>query len=131
MNKQQNKYHFKIKSVAQFEAAKAYFIALGLRNGFHDYTYERLVNHDYLHFMIDLDKNAISGHHRSSDSLKNSKQITFNKVFSLSVPVRITVKLNENHTAEVSKTGIKVGCQVFSLDVIDKLIEARDKVTKF
>src|SRR5574343_475121 len=124
-----NKYHFKIKSKAQFEAAKAYFIALGLSNQFNNYDYERLVNNDYLYFVIDFDKNDISGHHRSSDSLKNSKQITFNKVFSLSIPV-ITVKLNENYNAEVSKTGIKVGCQNFNLDIIDALVEARDKVIK-
>lgn len=125
-----NKYHFKIESEAQFEAAKAYFLALGLETHFGNYTYERLVNNNYLYFVIDFDKNAISGHQKISDYLQNSKLIAFNDLFSLSVPVKVTVKLNENYSAEVSATRIKVGCQVFSLDIIDKLIEARDKVTK-
>lgn len=43
---------------------------------------------------------------------------------------RITVVLNSEHTAVVSKSGIKVGCQTFPLDIVEKLAKARDEVLK-
>lgn len=38
------------------------------------------------------------------------------------------VKLNSEYTAIVSKKEIKVGCQTFPIDILDKLCEARDSV---
>ena len=38
----------------------------------------------------------------------------------------VTVKLNDSHDAIVTKDKIKVGCQTFSIDIIDKLVEARN-----
>jgi hypothetical protein len=40
----------------------------------------------------------------------------------------VDVKLNEHHTAVVSKDEIKVGCQTFSVDVIKKLAQALEEV---
>lgn len=43
-------------------------------------------------------------------------------------PVVEVVKLNSGHEAIVSKNGVKVNCQTFPLDVIDKLAAAKAKV---
>jgi hypothetical protein len=39
-------------------------------------------------------------------------------------PKVVKVKLNENHTAEVSKDGIKVGCQTFPIGIVEELEKA-------
>lgn len=40
----------------------------------------------------------------------------------------IKVNLNSEYTAYVSKDGIKVGCQIFPLSILDELVKARDKI---
>jgi hypothetical protein len=44
--------------------------------------------------------------------------------------VVITVKLNDEYSAEVSKTGVKVGCQTFPLEVIDELAKVKKSLTE-
>jgi hypothetical protein len=43
-------------------------------------------------------------------------------------PKEVAVKLNKNHTAIVTESGVKVGCQEFPLDVIVELSKARSEV---
>ncbi len=45
-------------------------------------------------------------------------------------PKTVEVVLNKEHTAVISKDGIKVGCQTFPMDVIDKLVEGRKEFLK-
>jgi hypothetical protein len=45
-------------------------------------------------------------------------------------PTTISVVLNNSHTAECSKEGIKVGCQNFKWDIIEKLSEAKKQLDK-
>ncbi len=40
----------------------------------------------------------------------------------------VEVKLNSSYTATISNSGIRVGCQTFPLDIIDKLVEARKQL---
>lgn len=40
----------------------------------------------------------------------------------------LEVVLNSSHTATLSNSGIRVGCQTFPLEIIDKLIEARKQL---
>lgn len=42
----------------------------------------------------------------------------------------VTIQLNKAYTAEVSKDGIKVGCQTFPLEVVKQLAAAVKKVSK-
>ena len=42
----------------------------------------------------------------------------------------ITIKLNSEYSAIVSKGGIEVGCQKFPLTVIDELVKAKAELTK-
>lgn len=42
----------------------------------------------------------------------------------------INVKLNDSYNAIVTKSGIKVGCQTFSHDVVDKLKNAIEQINK-
>jgi hypothetical protein len=42
----------------------------------------------------------------------------------------INVKLNDNHDAIVTKDGIKVGCQTFSHDIVEKLKNAIEEINK-
>jgi hypothetical protein len=46
----------------------------------------------------------------------------------LPIPVPIEVPLNGDYIAIVSKDEITVGCQKFPLDIIDKLVAARDEI---
>jgi hypothetical protein len=39
-----------------------------------------------------------------------------------------SIELNSSHVAEVSKDGIRVGCQTFPLDVAQKLVDAVNKI---
>lgn len=41
-----------------------------------------------------------------------------------------TVILNSAYTAIISRDSITVGCQTFDLSIVDKLVEARNKVSK-
>lgn len=43
---------------------------------------------------------------------------------------KITVKLNSEYSAIVTKDGIEVGCQKFPLTVIDDLVKAKAEITK-
>lgn len=47
-----------------------------------------------------------------------------------SIPEFETVVLNSNHTAKVYKDRIEVGCQTFSLNILEELIQARAKMEK-
>jgi hypothetical protein len=46
------------------------------------------------------------------------------------VPDEITLKLNDKHDAIVTKDGIKVGCQTFSHDIVEKLKNAIEQINK-
>jgi hypothetical protein len=46
----------------------------------------------------------------------------------LTKPTQIEVKLNDEHNAIVTKDSIEVGCQTFSIDIIEKLAEARKQL---
>lgn len=45
-------------------------------------------------------------------------------------PKPITLKLNDEYNAEISKSGIKVGCQIFTHESIDKLYALSKKMRK-
>jgi hypothetical protein len=45
-----------------------------------------------------------------------------------SKPSKVKVVLNSQYTAEVSKDSIVVGCQTFPIEILDELIEARNKL---
>ena len=47
---------------------------------------------------------------------------------SIKVVEDVKVVLNSSYTATISHDGIRVGCQTFSLDIIDKLVEARKQL---
>lgn len=61
------------------------------------------------------------------------KRVTFFEILSQlsNMPVNIRVQLNDSYEADVSKEGIKVGCQEFSHEKLDELhkasLEARGK----
>jgi len=64
----------------------------------------------------------------------NSEEVTVQKFIQLMKEARVEViekvKLNDDYTAEVSKDGVKVGCQKFPLSIIDDLSAAKAKITK-
>lgn len=120
-------FRFKITSEAEFLAAKAYFLALGFQDEFNNYNYGTIVKYKYLNFIIDTKKNRIYGIRDSSPSLDLSSPILFQEIFNIKSAV-VKVELNKDYTAEVSKTEIKVGCQTFPLDIIEKLADARNQV---
>ena len=63
----------------------------------------------------------------SSSSIE--KQISTDDLFSFSPRKIETVVLNDKHSAVLSSDGtIVVGCQTFSIDIIDKLVDARKKL---
>lgn len=66
----------------------------------------------------------------NSDEKDYITTIDFNTLFSWRAEKKEIVVLNNEYKAEITKDGIKVGCQVFPLDIVGKLVEARDKVIK-
>jgi predicted glycosyltransferase len=65
---------------------------------------------------------------------KRQKYSTFGELLEIVAAYRpeivVEVKLNNEYTAIVSKDGIKVGCQEFSLGVIDILAAAKETILK-
>lgn len=119
-------YTFKIESEAQFLAAKAYFLALGYKNELDGYNYINLVSNKFLNFVIDNNKHRIFA--CAEACLSEEQKIEFANIFTLKIEKVIKIELNNQYSAEVSIYGIKVGCQTFSLDIIDKLVEARGQL---
>jgi len=56
------------------------------------------------------------------------KQISTDFLLSCKVGKQVSVVLNTDYTAIVSNDGIKVGCQTFSLDIIQKLVDAQKRL---
>jgi hypothetical protein len=55
--------------------------------------------------------------------------VPFNTIVEV-LPNTIEVRLNETYKATVSKDSIEVGCQTFPIDILDKLVEARNALAK-
>lgn len=80
----------------------------------HPYCYEWII-------IADESNKSMSGNHSSR---MDYKTITFDEFLALEEPLIIKVKLNDGHTALVSKDGIKVGCQTFPLSIATELVAA-------
>ena len=55
--------------------------------------------------------------------------ITTDDLFSAEKEIVVKVKLNSEYEATISKAGIVVGCQTFPLDIVEKLMAAKNKLT--
>lgn len=72
----------------------------------------------------------VSGHRAANASLFD-KVIDFADMFKVFNGINeVKVELNAEYTATVSEKGVKVGCQLFPLDVIDKLVAARNEIAE-
>lgn len=114
---------FKAKSVAEIEAVFAYYRSLGYRIA--DFSPQQYLE-KYPHIRI-RDNKSIGGNTHFDES--KGKLVEFKDIFVIPPKVK-TVVLNSEYTAEVTEDGIKVGCQTFPLDIVDRLVEARDKIIK-
>lgn len=54
--------------------------------------------------------------------------ISTDDLFSAEKEIIVKVKLNSEYEATVSKAGIVVGCQTFPLDIVEKLMAAKNKL---
>jgi len=52
------------------------------------------------------------------------EEITTDDLFQMEKPKKQIVQLNSEYSDVVSKDGIKVGCQTFNLDIVEKLANA-------
>jgi len=67
----------------------------------------------------------------TGDELFLDAQTDFNKIIKwFQSSKTISVTLNGGHVAEFVNGKIKVGCQTFEIDIIDKLILAREEYKK-
>lgn len=55
-------------------------------------------------------------------------QISTDQLLQFEAAKEISVILNNQYTAILSSSGIKVGCQTFPLEIIDKLVDARKQL---
>lgn len=78
--------------------------------------------------LIGPDHNGIDGYSFSSDFTFNFSEI--DKAIEFIKGKKVEVKLNDEYTAEVTKTEIKVGCQTFPISVLDALNDAREELNK-
>jgi hypothetical protein len=70
---------------------------------------------------------AIYDKHISGNTYSKYKAISFEDAFLLHGK-RVSVPLNMDYCAEVSAEGIRVGCQLFPLSILDALNNARKEV---
>lgn len=80
---------------------------------------------------VNLDSKNVSGYLTSRSN--PGTEVSFDQLVKLTVEstqvvTEVSVKLNDQYTAVVSKTGIVVGCQTFSLESLAKLTEALEKI---
>jgi len=125
-----NKFYIKTTSRAQIAAIFGYFNDLGFKSAF---DFDVAKYHEiYPIICFDLDAKDVGGYcdYQEKDAKKYYTKISFSDIFTLDIPAVEIVVLNPQYTAEVSKDGVKVGCTVFPLDIIDSLREARDKILK-
>lgn len=69
---------------------------------------------------------VISLHESGSSQSREANTVFQDGGFKVVEDVKIV--LNSSYTAILSDSGIKVGCQTFPLDIIDKLVEARKQL---
>lgn len=108
-------------------ATIAALLAIGYRNN-NDKSleYSEGVLKDYPVIVVYTDNKTLGGNAAIRDS--GRMVITLSDFLKLHAEVVVEVELNKEYTAQVSKDGIKVGCNSFPLSVIDKLVEALNKV---
>lgn len=63
---------------------------------------------------------------RSSPNSDYQKYVDIEEFMNLAT--NFLIKLNDKYSALVTKDGVKVGCQIFPLEIIDKLAEAKKKL---
>lgn len=116
------KIQFKANSIAQIEAIFAYYRNL-------EYKIDDCSASDYLRYypyiVINHETKNVRGNEYNKED--NGPLGEFKECF-INPPKIEKVILNKEYTAEVSKDGVKVGCRVFPIDIINRLVEARDKV---
>lgn len=115
------------KTKAQLEAIATYLYSLGYKH-WDRLTLDKLIGRYFqekYHWVVIRNDKTIEGNKNYFDKFKT---ITLQELFDLEQPETITVKLNDSHSAIVSKDGIKVGCQSFTHDSIKELWLACEKM---
>jgi len=112
-----------IETPAQLAAIKAFAEALKLNvcYGFRE-SLTDAVGIASSRFRLDYSSRAFW---ESVDAVKLSFEEFLRLLTTWSIPTEEVVPLNASYSAVVSASGIKVGCQTFSLDVVEKLAEAK------
>lgn len=96
---------------------------LELRNNRGAIAFEPLPAHP-----LHLDGSRLSHWRENPDRSEEVSVQTFVELMRKVARKEESVKLNDKHTAIVTKDGVKVGCQDFPLSVIDDLVEAKRRV---
>ena len=79
---------------------------------------------DYPYVVVYHNRRKISGYTYQQEY----KIVSFVDIFNIQPEKMVNVILNNEYTAEVSENGIKVGCQTFSLEIVEKLVAAKKEV---
>ena len=75
--------------------------------------------------------NNNGGEWGGADYVKPNTSISFQEFLQLiaAMPPEVKIELNSEYTATITKDTVKVGCQIFPISIIDKLVEARNSLT--
>lgn len=107
------------------ELAKKYNIPM--HRGMEEDTYEKEMSYSTTHYKYNGSQIIRNSNVRDNGL---SLDVFILKMMGLHKPSSIEVKLNENHTATVTKDSIKVGCQTFPHSVVGELQKAIEEMTK-
>jgi hypothetical protein len=122
-----------VNNLAQAKAAVRFLFALGYKantEAEEDYI-KRLETADNIddYPCVGLSEDLVI--HRRSNIPRYGESVDWITFMNQNpAPKVFEVRLNAEYTAKVSKDGIRAGCQMFPLSIIDDLVEARIQALK-
>ena len=126
-----NQYQIATTNKTEKRATIAALIAIGYKYSNETCSTVEFVTDSLEHYpviVVYTHNKTLSGNYQIQK--KCGPAITLSDFLKLQVEVVVEVVLNDKYTAQVSKDGINVGCTSFPLSVIDKLVEALNKVER-
>lgn len=128
-----NYYLFRIHNPQHSEAVQKRLFELGFKWSFGGTTTLQFKNKSQLWLHADEMSIRYGDKKETIDDRKSeTRELTLDDLYKpdcpLVKPQSVQVKLNDGHTAEVTKEGIKVGCTTFPLSVVAELAAAVEKI---
>lgn len=125
-------YEITWKTKAQLETILRYLVRVGYKH-FDGLSVDSILHvywNAYKYIELRPDKTFAALHYSNVQlGYSDRRPITLNELFVMEQPDVLTIKLNDAHSASVTRANITVGCQTFTHETIKELYEASVKMT--